>query len=360
MNFKKRIATLLVAFTFVGATFFMPVIVGAVQIYNGIDVYEGDDIENWNAIKSDGISVAILKATEGETFNDKYCYYRYPKVKAAGLKVGFYHFADNDGQPIAQAQHFLNRVQGLKSDTVLFLDIEVDTQWTKYQAISFTNQFINYVQARGYQAGVYTGAYFYKEYLQGNIPNVPLWIADYGSQPYTYPSQSWQYGIHTINGANGDVDLDYFTNNIFLNGVVPVTSTAVSTPTVQTIIRNSKTATLQSNLNSLLQWKLSVDGIQGSQTAMATKQFQRMVGLTQDGVDGLYTNSAINKVMAKPLLKYNSTGLAVRYLQYRLGITADGYFKGQTRQAVINYQKAHRLTPDGVVGYCTWKSLLGL
>lgn len=50
---------------------------------------------------------------------------------------------------------------------------------------------------------------------------------------------------------------------------------------------------------------------------------------------------------------------AVKELQTLLHITADGWFGNQTQSAVMAYQRAHGLVPDGIVGPLTWTSLLG-
>lgn len=65
------------------------------------------------------------------------------------------------------------------------------------------------------------------------------------------------------------------------------------------------------------------------------------------------------KPVAKPLpnLKQGSTGSAVKTLQKKLGITADGSFGPKTRAAVVAFQKKHGLTPDGHVGPLTWAKL---
>lgn len=52
----------------------------------------------------------------------------------------------------------------------------------------------------------------------------------------------------------------------------------------------------------------------------------------------------------------------VRYLQQFLNqkgysITTDGYFGSKTEQAVINFQKKHKLSVDGIVGSRTWNKL---
>ena len=52
-------------------------------------------------------------------------------------------------------------------------------------------------------------------------------------------------------------------------------------------------------------------------------------------------------------LKYGSTGDEVKKLQTALGFTGkdvDGVFGKKTQQAVINYQKANKLTADGIAG----------
>lgn len=58
-----------------------------------------------------------------------------------------------------------------------------------------------------------------------------------------------------------------------------------------------------------------------------------------------------------PMLKLGSKGSAVKRLQTKLGITADGDFGPNTKKAVIAFQKKHGLAADGIVGQNTWKAL---
>jgi GH25 family lysozyme M1 (1,4-beta-N-acetylmuramidase) len=192
------------------------VTVGTLSTYTGADVYEGDDISDYQQFKSSGVQVVIQKATQGETFTDSLLQYRATNLTKYGFLVGYYHYANNDSQPDAQAQHFLDAVNGLHSDTVLWLDIENEGDWNKQQAVAFTKEFISYVQARGYKIGIYSDMHFYNDYLADSDFNVPTWIASYGPQPSQYPSVSWQYtDTGTINGVTGYIDLDRFNNLIF-------------------------------------------------------------------------------------------------------------------------------------------------
>lgn len=129
---------------------------------------------------------------------------------------------------------------------------------------------------------------------------------------------------------------------------------------------------------------VTVDGSFGSGTASAVRAFQRLFGLTADGVVGAGTWAKLNEVglaVANNLVGQNiqpgqfvttlregSTGTPVRALQYNLRllaayyrdvptVTVDGTFGAATRRAVIAWQEHAGLTVDGVVGRLTWQSI---
>ena len=129
---------------------------------------------------------------------------------------------------------------------------------------------------------------------------------------------------------------------------------------------------------------VTVDGRFGSGTASAVRAFQRLFGLTADGVVGAGTWAKLNEVglaVANNLVGQNiqpgqfvttlregSTGTPVRALQYNLRllaayyrdvptVTVDGTFGAATRRAVIAWQEHAGLTVDGVVGRLTWQSI---
>jgi peptidoglycan hydrolase-like protein with peptidoglycan-binding domain len=58
-------------------------------------------------------------------------------------------------------------------------------------------------------------------------------------------------------------------------------------------------------------------------------------------------------------LKRGSTGDAVKQMQQKLGIPADGDFGPGTEAAVKKWQAANGLTADGVVGPKTLAALMG-
>lgn len=192
---------------------------------NGIDVYEGNNINSWEQVKNSGISVVIQKATQNCHHIDSLLYYRAPKIKQAGLNIGYYHFAEfNSTVPIQEAQHFITAIQNLPLTTLVWLDIECEDKWNRQNAINYVNGFIDYMNNHGYvnKIGLYTSEDFYNVILKNNIPNIPLWIANYGRQPATYPTHSWQYSeTGRVGGVVGNVDKNYFREDILLSNSQP-------------------------------------------------------------------------------------------------------------------------------------------
>ena len=60
-----------------------------------------------------------------------------------------------------------------------------------------------------------------------------------------------------------------------------------------------------------------------------------------------------------PTLRMGDTGQSVKDLQALLGIGADGDFGPNTKAAVVKFQRARGLFPDGIVGRGTWAALGG-
>lgn len=57
------------------------------------------------------------------------------------------------------------------------------------------------------------------------------------------------------------------------------------------------------------------------------------------------------------VLKGSKDVSSIRLIQSKLGIKVDGIFGSGTESAVIKFQKAHKLSPDGKVGKMTWNAM---
>lgn len=80
------------------------------------------------------------------------------------------------------------------------------------------------------------------------------------------------------------------------------------------------------------------------------------------GADGKWGNECINvakQAVCKKRLTYKYRNLT-KIVQKAVGVTVDGKFGNDTRNAVITYQKRNNLVADGCVGYNTWRKILGV
>ena len=126
---------------------------------------------------------------------------------------------------------------------------------------------------------------------------------------------------------------------------------------------------------------VTVDGIYGSGTAAAVRAFQRLYGLTVDGIVGLTTwtelydqfrsiqsDNGTPNAYPGTALRQGSSGQNVRLVQFWLkiartvysslnNVTVDGIFGSSTAAAVRRFQTYFGLTSDGVVGRTTWNKL---
>ncbi|URZ07901.1 GH25 family lysozyme [Clostridium felsineum] len=319
----------------------------------GIDIYSGQGSVDFNAVRNSGVEVVYIKATEGVTYTDSTYQTFYNEAKAAGLKVGFYHFL-RANDPISEAEHFLNTISGLSVDCKCAIDVEVALGQSTSQISSNVRQFADHLIGKGIDVCVYTYVSFYNDNLNSTVKDLPLWIAEYGvSSPEIDASYvGFQYSESgSVSGISGNVDLDTFSDGILVGGTVVIDPGNDGDDAIKAI---------QKDLNILLKRGLAVDGIEGSQTKQAIEDFQSIMGLTADGIWGSHTQAAADQIFSRPLdgVPYPHYEYATRYIQYRVGASIDGTFGNGTKAKVQTWQANNGLSADGVVGAASWSKLL--
>lgn len=91
-----------------------------------------------------------------------------------------------------------------------------------------------------------------------------------------------------------------------------------------------------------------IDGIEGSGTKNAYRNFQKYTGLTVDGIYGRNTNNKLIEVIKDLQGKLNSKG-------YNLAV--DGIAGDATISAVKDFQNKNNLVVDGIAGNKTYEKL---
>ena len=116
-------------------------------------------------------------------------------------------------------------------------------------------------------------------------------------------------------------------------------------------------AAVQTRLNTLGYYKMSIDGRWGSGTTAAVKKFQSDNGLKADGIVGSGTASKLRvKLPITGGISLGKTNANVAAVQARLTTLGyyssgvDGTWGNGTLRAVLKYQSDRGMTVDGVVG----------
>jgi GH25 family lysozyme M1 (1,4-beta-N-acetylmuramidase) len=336
----------------------------------GIDVSHHQKVNDWNAVKNDGISFVFLKATEGNNYIDptfsSYC----AGARAVGLEVGAYHFARfaNKQDAILEAQFFLQTTKGADLTLPLVLDIETnDNNLSKATLTECVNAFCDTIQATGQKVMVYT----YKSFMANfDVPTDTLfWFARYGVNSPDVKTDFWQYSENgRVAGiSSGDVDMNYF-----MGDVLPTIDGKVSAVHLDTKAPTSESAPVQPAPNtnvSLVDYLVSI----GQDASFANRQkLAQQYGVANYNGTADQNTQLLAKLKAPPglpnvVLRRGDKGENVKALQEALNKlhfncgTPDGFFGTKTLDAVKRFQMVHdAYHVDGIYGARTRGAMVKL
>ncbi|MFD0319149.1 glycoside hydrolase domain-containing protein [Streptomyces flavalbus] len=278
---------------------------------------------------------------------------------------------------------------GIPAGSALYSDIEAYTSTTSCKAavLSYLSGWTERLHASGYLSGFYSSAasgirdaaseYDNTAYTRVDHLFYAWWngAADTNTGSYV-PSTYWanhqrihqyvgevteSYGGYSIN-----IDRDYLDVGTG-TAPQPTCSSVNLSFTAYGTLQSGATGPLVTAAQCLLKAAGydpgTPDGIFGSGTATAVRNFQASKGLSADGVVGPRTWTALLSRGTTPTLQSGATGEAVTRLQRALTaalgrtVTIDGIFGSGTTQAVRDYQSSRGLTSDGIVGSATWGAL---
>jgi GH25 family lysozyme M1 (1,4-beta-N-acetylmuramidase) len=159
-------------------------------------------------------------------------------ARAAGLRVGAYHYANPDSTPndaVNEADWFLRIATIASGDLVPVLDLEVSNGLSWLTLTAWVEQWLHEVQSRtGVTPLIYASPGFWSYWMgdtdlfarQGN----PLWIAHWTADPQpSVPAGAWagqgwtfwqQSSIASVPGIAGPVDVDMFNGTIWPTSLI--------------------------------------------------------------------------------------------------------------------------------------------
>jgi lysozyme len=190
---------------------------------HGIDVSRYQQRISWEAVQEmnvNGIQVgfAFIKATEGRDMVDPFFKRNWKKSKEAGVVRGAYHYFIHNRDGKQQAEKFIKTVKLEPGDLPPVLDVE---QIGNTRPDAFRKEvkkcLLVMEEYYGVKPIIYTGANFYKTYLNKYFDEYPLWVAHYLEPEQPRIARTWQFWQHSekgrVDGITAFVDFNVFNGD---------------------------------------------------------------------------------------------------------------------------------------------------
>ncbi|SOC40643.1 GH25 family lysozyme [Ureibacillus acetophenoni] len=208
--------------------------------YEGLDVSRHQEEVDFKAVANAGVEIVYIKASEGTEWIDPYFEKNYEGAKAAGLKVGFYHYiiARSVSDAINEANFFVSVIEDKPFDTKLAVDFEDFGELTKEEINQITLAFAEEVEnLTGKEVVIYSNSNNASNIFDESLTKYSLWVAQYDGNEISNEViwdtwAGWQYtDTGTIEGVNGNADLNIFNEGIFLKDSSQVEEPDTTEPT---------------------------------------------------------------------------------------------------------------------------------
>lgn len=185
----------------------------------GIDISAHNGYIDFGRVRKAGYDFAIIKATEGTDFKDAMFTDNLRRARAAGLKVGAYHFFrfDTDGE--LQAINLLHSLRNRTFDFPVVIDIERFGNPDGHEAsmiISRLRTMLHHLDKEKIDIILYSNKDDYNRYLKENFSHYPLWICSFTVPENGMEWVMWQYSHRgNVDGVNGKVDLNTIKTDFY-------------------------------------------------------------------------------------------------------------------------------------------------
>lgn len=190
---------------------------------HGIDVAKYQGEIDWPALATAGVSFAFIKATEGADRLDDRFHQNWAAAKAAGIPRAAYHFNYWCSPIEDQIEWFKKHVPVDPDAMPPVLDLEWNPQSPtcprripREEALPRIKKFLVALERHyGKRPIIYTDGHFYRDILEGELEEYPLWVSDIRGLPQDrYKGRRWAFWQHSFRGQmpgiRGRVDRNVF------------------------------------------------------------------------------------------------------------------------------------------------------
>ena len=182
-----------------------------------IDVSQHQGVIEWKEVGK-VIDYAILRCGYGSNIHsqhDKQFNYNATQCEKYGIPYGvyLYSYAKNLNNNLSEINHILSQIKNRNVVMPLYYDIEETDICYKYDVKKFAENFVRTVRANGYEAGIYSGEYIFKKYLN-TVDCDSRWVARYNRDKPRIKYDIWQYtSTGVLSGINKYVDLNIYKDS---------------------------------------------------------------------------------------------------------------------------------------------------
>lgn len=194
--------------------------------YRGIDISEFQGEIDFEEVRRSGIEAVYIRVGAGE-YTDEYFAENYERAKAAGLKIGFYHYvtARSVEEGRRQARFFASLAAGREPDMRLAMDFEYFGSLSVSQINAISEAYLDELTAlTRREAVIYSDLSSARNiFSRALAEKYPLWAAQYGADEPSANGKwrEWVGFQYTdegrVGGIYGNVDRNIFTEGIFLS-----------------------------------------------------------------------------------------------------------------------------------------------
>lgn len=194
--------------------------------YRGIDISEFQGEIDFEEVRRSGIEAVYIRVGAGE-YTDEYFAENYERAKAAGLKIGFYHYvtARSVDEGRRQARFFASLAAGREPDMRLAMDFEYFGSLSVSQINAISEAYLDELTAlMKREAVIYSDLSNARNiFSRALAEKYPLWAAQYGADEPSANGKwrEWVGFQYTdegrVGGIYGNVDRNIFTEGIFLS-----------------------------------------------------------------------------------------------------------------------------------------------